>query len=384
MSLVIWANDNGSPIVYALLYMMLMILPLARIYLIYSFKCVTYAEGQVARYAEKASPFFFEATLWNESHFCFGNIEVKFLESELCLDADKIEHLCLTPGEKEKCERFLVGQYRGRYEVGVQSICVTDFLSLFSKYYPVSKKHEVIILPQIVKVNRLKGYAWLYKQSMQRRKGEVILDNEIGPYQKGDLIRQIHWKASAKKGELVSRKYVNNETVDFYLYMDLGRLTEVGEKRKQIEDRMVETMLACLQYILLQGATCEVILSKKAVEKRRFSGQKALEGFRKECALLSFEEEGPMITRLQSLLMNERETGKWFLILHQIDDRLILLLEKMAQQGLQFLIWVIGEAIEEEKIERLRKQEINIYQIGIEGRLTKWLEEGESQAATES
>ncbi|MCW2747231.1 MAG: hypothetical protein JWP10_373, partial [Nocardioidaceae bacterium] len=98
---------------------------------------------------------------------------------------------------------------RGEHEVGPLDVSVGDPLGLVEVRRTVSGSSAVTILPTVVGLPvvrlgaRSSGVsAWAPRQSVGAGEEDVI----ARPYVAGDAMRRIHWKATARHGELMTRQ----------------------------------------------------------------------------------------------------------------------------------------------------------------------------------
>ena len=137
--------------------------------------------------------------------------------------------------------------------MGIDSIEVTDFLFLFQITYPIRSKLNVVVMPRVVELKSLsiappqfdlKYPIW----SMYAPEDE--LDMELRKYNPGDSKKLIHWKASAKQRELLSRKYQPKPENKIVLFMDLKKVNEDELLTIITEDQIIESILAIANYSL--------------------------------------------------------------------------------------------------------------------------------------
>lgn len=95
---------------------------------------------------------------------------------------------------------------RGRYELGPLAVGVTDVLGLFERTLRIDVRDELLVFPR---VRALSGTAEanLRALTQSRRANRRDEFDDLREYVRGDALRDVHWKSSAKRGELMIREF---------------------------------------------------------------------------------------------------------------------------------------------------------------------------------
>ncbi|MBQ8654438.1 MAG: DUF58 domain-containing protein [Clostridia bacterium] len=128
---------------------------------------------------------------------------------------------------------------------GVKSCTVEDVFGLFSKTVaPRSGKEELLVLPLTFDVEALKfSPGDPGSEIMARATEDVSNPSDFRNYQPGDAIKKIHWKLSARKGDLMVRRYEEPVLSDALVLMDCSPPPSWGhpEAEADIRDTLLET-----------------------------------------------------------------------------------------------------------------------------------------------
>jgi hypothetical protein len=177
----------------------------------------------------------------------------------------------------------LVPQYskRGEYELGPTIIELEDLFGFTKIIISKIQPQKLRIVPFVKKINRL---AWQQSASRigdQISKKRIINTDElydIKPYVRGDDVRRVHWKLTAKTGELMLRKpeLTFLDITDLVIVIDnqsplqagLGDLSEVVGGAELL-DRMVVVAGTILDFASRFNVNIKVFYySKKNTLKR--------------------------------------------------------------------------------------------------------------------
>lgn len=132
---------------------------------------------------------------------------------------------------------------RGVYDLGNASICAGDLLGLTRFWKDQQLSTPVTVYPRILDMDQL-------PHPLSRTMGELVTKNRllqdpflirgIRPYQPGDLIRDIHWQATARTQELQVR--VHEYTVCTRLMVIFNAQSSDGQWDNYIRDKDVEAV----------------------------------------------------------------------------------------------------------------------------------------------
>ncbi|MFR1907470.1 MAG: DUF58 domain-containing protein [Clostridium neonatale] len=154
------------------------------------------------------------------------------------------------PGEREAIYTKLCCKYRGQYFAGIEYFTVTDYLNLFNIKYEVTSQLPVTVLPRIVEwkdadvIEEDKDE----KKVMFSQRQEERLDVQVRKYSNGDPMRHIHWKASARTGQLMTRMHYATLKMQVMILIDLSTVGSEEMEKILLEDAILEETLSVGNY----------------------------------------------------------------------------------------------------------------------------------------
>lgn len=368
ISIFICANHYGGGIVYGLLYLVVAIPIVALIYLQLIYGKIKMKCDHLPEVVSKNVPFFYETVVENHSALCGANVALCFSESILDPEKNNKEVFFLLPREKKQMTRLLASPYRGQFEVGIDQIIISDPFNLFDRYLAIKKKQSILVVPTLVVLGSLKGFEMLKRPFVRQMRQEGEIDNELRNYEVGDPMKTVHWKASAKKSALLSRKVLMNEEKSYELVLDC-----FDHSDKALEDRMIETLLAVIYFLISQGEKCHVSMGSFLEEELLTYDQ--LYAVQRSCAVLKFDEQKSLSEKLEEMRRMRRCIGRWLLITSYVDQRLIMTLREMTIRGERIVLYVVNDTLEKEDLEELWKVGVMSFQVNLENKLEMCLEE---------
>ncbi|MDA8016787.1 MAG: DUF58 domain-containing protein [Thermoanaerobaculia bacterium] len=127
-----------------------------------------------------------------------------------------------------RCDYELRPRRRGAAEFGIVEVWRSSFLDLLRRRYTPKASRTVRVLPNFRPILS-EGLAGIEEHMirsgfhLQRRRGEGLEFQELRDYREGDTLRQVDWKATARRGRLVARQFQEERNQQVVLLLDCGR-----------------------------------------------------------------------------------------------------------------------------------------------------------------
>lgn len=130
------------------------------------------------------------------------------------------------PRQKQSAHYFAKLKRRGIYQFGPLHVSTRYPLGLVKRGAVFNEFNEIIVHPQIGRLSRhwaddFFSIAELAQQNQSRRGVFDDEFNHIREYRSGDSQRSIHWRSSARQGELMVQEYHQNRNYDLVIGLDL-------------------------------------------------------------------------------------------------------------------------------------------------------------------
>lgn len=153
--------------------------------------------------------------------------------------------LSLGRGEERVFEYHVTFLQRGYYRIGPTLLESGDLFGLYRRYRTATEPAFVLVRPKVVP---LEGY----DLASRRPIGEVRMLHRlfedptrvrgIRPYERGDALNRIHWRASARTGTLQSKSFDASCVAGANLLLDLHRDGFVSARRPTMSPDLARQM----------------------------------------------------------------------------------------------------------------------------------------------
>lgn len=149
--------------------------------------------------------------------------------------------LALGAGASRRVEFEITGKARGRATLGRIGARVRTRLGLVSARFGFTPDDEVLVVPSVSGVKRFRLLAMQHRLSIAgvralRRRGEGQGFERLREYAVGDDPRHLDWKASARRGKLITRQYTIERAQTVLTLIDAGRgMTQLAGEFSRFE-----------------------------------------------------------------------------------------------------------------------------------------------------
>ncbi|WP_255233413.1 DUF58 domain-containing protein [Aliifodinibius salipaludis] len=155
----------------------------------------------------------------------------------------------LAPKKQTKISYKLTPTQRGSYTFGALNIYITSPLELIERRYRFDEEQEVPVYPSFIQMRQFELYA--ISDRLQdvgikkiRRIGHTMEFDQIREYVRGDDVRSINWKATARAGDLMVNQYRDERSQQVYSVIDTGRVMKMPFDGLQLLDYAINSSLA--------------------------------------------------------------------------------------------------------------------------------------------
>lgn len=138
----------------------------------------------------------------------------------------------LASGEGKLFQYHLRPTERGVYSFGSLNLFAVSPIGFLARKYTFDQSQEVPVYPSFLQLQKYDLLAFtnrLHEYGLKkiRRIGHTMEFEQIKDYVLGDDIRNINWKATAKRGQLMVNQYQDEKSQPIYSVIDKGRVMKM-------------------------------------------------------------------------------------------------------------------------------------------------------------
>jgi len=203
-------------------------------------------------------------------------VRVRFKANSFAIKTDAHDkYISIAPFKSQEIVFNLNAVYRGVFEVGILNIILYDFLGLFKFEQKYNKALTLIVSPDIVSISHLPLSITSHgmdniRNLLQEEDYSTISD--LRKYHPTDGYKKIHWKATAKKNELISKNFENTKRNSISLVIDNSKIHGNKEYALALEDSIMQACTSCLYYARQRMFDCTIHYFNKTDGAKKANG----------------------------------------------------------------------------------------------------------------
>ena len=179
----------------------------------------------------------------------------------------------LKSGETQSFEYTLRPTERGVYEFGSLNVFSASPIGFFARRYRFDTAAEVPVYPSFLQLRKYDLIAFtnrLHEYGLKkiRRIGHTMEFEQIKEYVQGDDIRNINWKATAKKSQLMVNQYQDEKSQPIYSVIDKGRVMKMPFEELSLLDYAINATLVISNIALKKQDKAGMFSFSNAIENR--------------------------------------------------------------------------------------------------------------------
>jgi uncharacterized protein (DUF58 family) len=197
----------------------------------------------------------------NNGPFFYPRSDYLFFNADLAhFDKNNPPPPALLPGEKSESGYNLKFPYRGKYNVGVELAVITDMFGLFKFTLKNKQPESLIVFP---KANE-GFFERIRDDAQQNRRGRNLFEEDysviadVRKYVSDDNLRKVHWKLSAKHGELMVKLFDPLDQEKAVLLLDTREIPLNSVQAMEFEDKVISYLSAAADSCAENGFTASI------------------------------------------------------------------------------------------------------------------------------
>lgn len=228
---------------------------------------------------------------------------------------------------------------RGLFDWGPLRLTAVDPFGLFRRVREVGGQQQILVYPAVVDLPHFQAPpANLPGEGRFRKRTHYITPNASGirEYAPGDAFNRIHWRSTARTGELMVKTFELDPASDIWVILDLERRVNAGREEESTEEYGVRVAASVARHYIVNNRPVGLMTfgrDLRVLEPER--GQQQLTRILETLAMAYAVGDAP----LGNLLMEEqRRFGRHttlVVITSATDDHWLTAIQSLTQRGVR-------------------------------------------------
>lgn len=361
-----FASFFGGPVTYGLLYISISIPLVALIYAFYVSLAFKPVQKVMQHQVEKGKDITYSVILSNKSFLPFTNIRLEHYSNKKDIEEKGLfDNYCIVPKEEYEIVSKITCPRRGVVDMGIKKVVIQDFLNVFKVSGNAKRMGKVYVVPHLIILSNiisdLDTECDRVRPQFNVVNRQEVPDIDMRRYISGDSQKMIHWKASAKKHELYTRKYINNPDPVMKIIVDLSPIEALKQDAIKTEDRILETALAIMKFYQRMKKPTTAVFYENFVNMISVSTENEFNNFYRRCAELNFTATSPVNECIIKCLEKQESGSHFVLVMNAITESVANVCKRAIEFGNVVTIILVDEkGTEKEKFETDLKSDIVI------------------------
>lgn len=335
---------RDAPMTYTAFYAVLILPIISYVVGYFSKRNITAAEELSHEFVTKNEKTYYKVRIHNAGFLpCFfARIYFEFEEIGLVSNTSHT-YFSIEPKSYFEVKVQLSGKYRGVYKIAPSSVVVYDFLGIFKYKLHFQSGITLIIAPLITQVPELASEITQQGETIVKRhiQGQDHTSSaELREYQITDSYKQIHWKATAKRNELISKNPQEIEQLATVFFINNLRIPKAVDSMLAREDKLMDLAVSVMSHCNQSGH--RMLMQAVNIQQREFTTN--FTRLYHEVAALPFGEFGSIHPIMNDYLHSGNMMENVFLFTQSLDDELILALQEFKLLGSHVTLFLFGSA----------------------------------------
>lgn len=342
LTLLLIALSTGATVHYLLAIMPSMMLLLSLISVLLTLATVRVSASAQRKRVSRGDSVGISLTISRKSLLPVGAIE---LDVSAPGENREVGHMTVSvPPLRQRQYRYCIRcAHRGIYEVGISRVSVSDVFGLFTFSKSVSgKSARVTVAPRSLPLPPM-----VIRPGDMGPQGRVHMTEDraspsaVRAWLEGDSMKNVHWKLSARKRELMVRTFEESARPDVLLLMDCAPVNALKSHIRTIEDSLCEAALGASLAQMTSGHTVRMPLSTTSPTEPVGQSPADMARFTDVLTTLIFDSPYSFEQVITLEMRRLQRTGALIVVTTRLNASLAELAMRIAQLGVQVrYIWI--------------------------------------------
>jgi hypothetical protein len=235
---------------------------------------------------------------------------------------------------------------RGVYNLGDNDLNISDLFSIFEirKNYNF---HEVIkVYPRISDIKDIEVNGYDLIRNIVNFKGtleDISAVKDIRKYNEGDSLKKVHWKLSAKYGQLYVKNFDNVSGEKCTLLFNMNEDDYFIENGHILEEKIVGACVSVINNMQIRDITCDVYINNSSFQKFSIESREDFNSLMEYFLVNKSKGKVDYIKFIYSNLENIHKSSWLGILTYKVDEKFANCIINIMDMGYRVTVIYIGE-----------------------------------------
>lgn len=350
---VIWffaGAASGDRVFFVLFFLQIFLLLAAWIITIWAALTFSYTQELSSEQTSRGQPVHLNLNIHNEKPFPFPMMRIQIAGPDP-LDKQEL-NFNLAADTRRSFDLELNCPHRGAYKVGMTVIDFIDIFGLFRMPFdmrrlPYYREKHLLVLPRVTPLPGLSMRS-AGQSAAASRLGAVDDQQEpfaaVRDYRPGDAAKLIHWKASLRQRQLLTRQFDASGETQILLLLDRQTIDGMTGTALQTVDASCEAAASLTRTLLIRGWPVRIISVGDGYDQQQGSSLRDFRRLHHWLAQVSFNGSLPFHQLLASEMARQHNSRAILAITHESSAALLAVLAAAPRHRTPLYVLFTGSA----------------------------------------
>lgn len=243
---------------------------------------------------------------------------------------------------------------RGVYDLGNITLQVKDIFNISEARIICGENIKVKVFPNIFDINKFSGGGRDIFRNVADINGNVedqFSIKDVRKYRQGDSLKRIHWKLSAKYGELFVKntEYISGEETS--ILVNMNKENYLFDDTGEIEEKIADTTISLINYMRKKEVECKVYINAANIATFNVDCREEFDKLIEFLVIQKSDGDTEFVQFIQENCCRVSKANKIIIVTSLLDINLVDNLIALQKTGYNFMVFFsVGEVSGEEAL----------------------------------
>lgn len=235
---------------------------------------------------------------------------------------------------------------RGVYNLGDNDLNISDLFSIFEIRKNYNFDEVIKVYPRILDIKDIEVNGYDLIRNIVNFKGtleDISAVKDIRKYNEGDSLKRVHWKLSAKYGQLYVKNFDNVSGEKCTLLFNMNEDDYFIENGHILEEKIVGACVSVINNMQIRDITCDVYINNSSYQKFSIESREDLSSLMEYFLVNKSKGKMDYIKFIYSNLENIHKSSWLGILTYKIDEKFANCIINIMDMGYRVTVIYIGE-----------------------------------------